>query len=74
MPIYVYKCAACGDVIEKLQKMSEDALVICPTCAKPELQKQLTSSGFALKGNGWYVTDHKNAGTPQSKWKKNPDS
>ncbi len=34
-------------------------LTVCPSCGKPELQKQLTAAGFQLKGSGWYATDFK---------------
>ena len=29
----------------------------CPECGKPELARQISAVGFALKGTGWYVTD-----------------
>jgi putative FmdB family regulatory protein len=59
MPIYAYRCQACGFAKDVLQKMSEDALTICPSCEKASFQKQLTAAGFQLKGSGWYVTDFK---------------
>ncbi len=61
MPIYEYQCGACEHQFEKLQKMSEDPLVDCPECAKPELKKLVSAAGFQLKGSGWYVTDFKNS-------------
>ncbi|MFM6992434.1 MAG: FmdB family zinc ribbon protein [Rhodoferax sp.] len=57
MPIYAYKCDACGFAKDVLQKMSDDALTDCPGCGKPEFKKQVTAAGFQLKGSGWYVTD-----------------
>ena len=57
MPIYAYKCDACGFAKDVLQKMSEDALTECPSCGKSEFKKQVTAAGFQLKGSGWYVTD-----------------
>ena len=59
MPIYEYRCSACGQEHEVLQKVSEPPLTECPACGKPELQKQLTAAGFQLKGSGWYATDFK---------------
>lgn len=59
MPIYEYRCEACGHVLEALQKMSDAALVDCPECSKPELKKQISAAGFRLKGGGWYETDFK---------------
>jgi putative FmdB family regulatory protein len=57
MPIYAYKCDACGFAKDVLQKMSEDTLTDCPSCGKAEFKKQVTAAGFQLKGSGWYVTD-----------------
>jgi putative FmdB family regulatory protein len=57
MPIYAYKCDACGFAKDVLQKMSDDTLTDCPSCGKAEFKKQLTAAGFQLKGSGWYVTD-----------------
>jgi putative FmdB family regulatory protein len=59
MPIYDYRCAACDHELEAIQKMSDDKLVDCPACEKPELKKQLSAAGFRLSGSGWYETDFK---------------
>ena len=57
MPIYAYRCDACGFAKDALQKMSDAPLTECPSCGKPEFKKQVTAAGFQLKGSGWYVTD-----------------
>jgi putative FmdB family regulatory protein len=62
MPIYAYKCDACGHAKDVLQKMSDDALTDCPVCGAPKFNKQLTAPGFQLKGTGWYATDFKGGG------------
>ena len=59
MPIYEYRCAACGHQDEHLQKVSDAPLTKCPACGKPRYQKQLSAAGFQLKGTGWYATDFK---------------
>ncbi|UVW36204.1 zinc ribbon domain-containing protein [SAR92 clade bacterium H455] len=59
MPIYDYRCAACEHELEAIQKMSDNRLVDCPACGKPELKKQLSAAGFRLSGSGWYETDFK---------------
>jgi putative FmdB family regulatory protein len=59
MPIYEYRCNACGQEHEVLQKVSEPPLTDCPACGKPGMQKLLTAAGFQLKGSGWYATDFK---------------
>jgi putative FmdB family regulatory protein len=58
MPIYEYQCAACGQVVEKWQKISEDPLITCPTCGG-SLSKLISNCAFHLKGSGWYVTDYR---------------
>ncbi|WP_454719990.1 MULTISPECIES: FmdB family zinc ribbon protein [Cupriavidus] len=58
MPIYAYRCDACGHGRDVLQKMSDAPLTDCPSCgAAGTFKKQLTAAGFQLKGSGWYVTD-----------------
>ena len=59
MPIYAYKCEACGHAQDVLQKMSDPLLTACPACGAPVFKKQLTAAGFQLKGSGWYATDFK---------------
>ena len=61
MPIYSYKCGACGHESDVLQKISDTPLSECPVCGSDSYTKQLTAAGFVLKGGGWYVTDFKNS-------------
>ena len=63
MPIYEYRCDACGQKLEALQKLSDSPLTDCPACGKPRLSKLLTAAGFQLKGSGWYATDFKSSGS-----------
>ncbi len=62
MPIYEYECKDCGHQLEAIQKISDAPLTECPACGKPSLQKQISASGFRLKGGGWYETDFKKGG------------
>ena len=66
MPIYAYKCNACGFAQDVLQKMSDPVLTACPTCGKSSFAKQLTAAGFQLKGSGWYATDFKGGSSAAS--------
>lgn len=59
MPIYEYECKDCGHQMEAIQKISDAPLSVCPECGKNGLQKQISASGFRLKGGGWYETDFK---------------
>lgn len=59
MPIYEYRCKACGHETEALQKMSDKPLRKCPECGRLQLQKLISAPSFRLKGAGWYETDFK---------------
>ena len=67
MPIYAYRCEACGFAKDVLQSMSAAPLTDCESCGKPEFRKQVTAAGFQLKGSGWYVTDFRNGAAPAAK-------
>ncbi len=60
MPIYEYRCGACGHHLEALQKMSDAPLRKCPDCGKSQLRRLVSAPQFRLKGSGWYETDFKN--------------
>ena len=64
MPIYAYRCTACGHAKDVLQRMSDAQLSVCPACGAPSFEKQVTAAGFQLKGSGWYVTDFKEGAKP----------
>lgn len=67
MPIYEYRCGACGFQKEFLQRISDAQLTDCPECGKSTLSKMVTAAGFQLKGSGWYATDFKNQGGAKPK-------
>ncbi len=62
MPIYEYRCQACGHEFEKLQKISDPVITECPECHQSEVKKLISAAGFRLKGGGWYETDFKQSG------------
>lgn len=62
MPLYEFRCQACGHEIEVLQKISAPPLKDCPSCGASALVKKVTAAGFQLKGTGWYATDFKGSG------------
>ena len=75
MPIYEYRCNACGHKLESLQRPSDAPLVTCPACGTDALAKQLSAAGCQLKGSGWYATDFKNSGSkPPAKDAAKPDA
>lgn len=57
MPLYEYKCLACGSSFEVLQKVNEPRLKKCPKCGG-QLNKILSAPAIQFKGSGWYVTDY----------------
>ncbi len=60
MPIFDFKCEACGCSKELLRKISDAMLTECPECHKETFKKQVSAPSFQLTGSGWYVTDFKN--------------
>lgn len=67
MPIYEYRCGECGFEKEYLQKLSDPAIVDCPSCGKASMSKLISAAGFQLKGTGWYATDFKGGAKPAEK-------
>ena len=67
MPIYPYLCNDCGHEFDRLQKLRDDPLKVCPECGAESLRKKLTAAAFQLKGTGWYETDFKNKGKKEHK-------
>lgn len=65
MPIYAYRCEACGHAKDVLQKISDPVLTVCPSCGASAFKKQVTAAGFQLKGSGWYVTDFRGGAQTQ---------
>jgi len=59
MPIYEYRCDACGHELEALQKISDAPLTECPECKAADLRRLISRPSFRLKGSGWYETDFK---------------
>lgn len=53
MPIYEYRCLACDNVSEAIQKFSDAPLKKCALCGG-KLEKLISRTAFVLKGGGWY--------------------
>ena len=62
MPIYEYRCGACGDEFEVIQKFSEGPLKRCAKCGG-SLEKLLSRTAFLLKGGGWYADGYGGSGS-----------
>lgn len=48
MPLFEYKCRACGEKFEKLVWDRENADIRCPKCGSQQAERQLSS--FATQG------------------------
>lgn len=57
MPLYEYRCSACGRTTEVIQSVHDGPLTVCESCGG-ELKKQVSSPAFQFKGSGWYVSDY----------------
>jgi putative FmdB family regulatory protein len=64
MPLYEYRCGACGHTFELLQKVSERPKIHCPLC-RGKLEKLISRTSFQLKGGGWFAQGY-GAGSPGS--------
>jgi len=62
MPLYEYKCAACGDIFEVRQKFSDEPLTIHEGCGGA-VERLISAPAIQFKGSGWYVTDYARAGS-----------
>jgi putative FmdB family regulatory protein len=62
MPIYEFECTSCGEVFERLQKLSDADPTQCPNCHQESIKRRLTAPAFRLAGSGWYETDFKKEG------------
>jgi putative FmdB family regulatory protein len=57
MPIYEYACDACRNTFEVWQSINDKPLERCPACRAARARRLISTTTFALKGSGWYVTD-----------------
>jgi putative FmdB family regulatory protein len=62
MPIYEFECPDCGEIFERLQKLSDPDPTVCPACGRTHVKRKLTAPAFRLAGSGWYETDFKKDG------------
>jgi putative FmdB family regulatory protein len=58
MPLYEYQCEDCGVRFERLQRMSDEPVKVCPECGG-EVHRLIQPVGIIFKGSGFYVTDNR---------------
>ncbi|HNR97722.1 MAG TPA: zinc ribbon domain-containing protein [Planctomycetota bacterium] len=49
MPIFEYKCNACGHCFEELVLGAQESQVVCPKCKNADVAKQISRTGVAGK-------------------------
>lgn len=63
MPLYEYRCEACGGAEEKLESFSAPMEHDCPQCAATNgMKRQLSAAAFNLSGGGWYAEGYSASG------------
>jgi len=58
VPIYEYRCTACGHTFEVVQKFSDAPRSACEVC-DGAVEKVLHPVAIHFKGSGFYTTDYK---------------
>jgi putative FmdB family regulatory protein len=61
MPLYEYRCEACNQVFEAMQKFSDEPLTVHENCGG-RVERLISAPAFHLKGSGWYITDYARSG------------
>ena len=58
MPVYEYQCEKCKEVMEVLQKVSDEPLTECEKCGG-KVEKLFNSMNIHIYGPGIHSTDNK---------------
>jgi putative FmdB family regulatory protein len=61
LPLYEYRCTACGYSFEKIQSFSAKPETECPKC-QGVLIRPVTAPALRFEGAGWYVNDYAGKG------------
>lgn len=63
MPIYHYRCDACGHEFQHKQRMSDEPLRVCPQC-EGAVRRIIQPVGVIFRGSGFYITDNRQVSSP----------
>ena len=66
VPLYEYRCTACGHVFEKIQSFNAPETMACPFCEGAS-ERLLSAPAIQFKGSGFYLTDYGKSGAGASK-------
>jgi putative FmdB family regulatory protein len=58
VPIYDYRCDACGHAFSAVQAMTEAPLERCPQCGSRP-RRVPSRPAIVFKGSGWHITDYR---------------
>jgi putative FmdB family regulatory protein len=62
VPVYEYRCTACGHRIDILHGVSESGPNFCPECgAERTMRKAISAPSIHFKGSGWAKKDRASA-------------
>ncbi len=68
MPLYEYRCEACGEKEERLESYAASEQHDCPECgASNGMKRQMSVAAFALSGGGWYKQGYGEAAKAEAK-------
>lgn len=75
MPLYEYRCEACGAKEERLQSFSAPMTHDCPKCGLAEaMHREISRTAFVLSGSGWYAGGYGESEKAPSKGSKAPET
>jgi putative FmdB family regulatory protein len=72
MPIYEYRCRACGQEFETIQRVGSRSRRKCPACSG-RLEKLVSRTAFQLEGGGWFEQGYSDPARPQDPGKNNEE-
>ncbi len=73
MPIYRFRCTACGNEFRELVGYGDGNNVACPSCGGNKVERLLPRFGVIYKGSGFYTTEYKRKGNQESSAGKDGD-
>jgi len=66
MPLYDYRCEACGKVTEIRHGFNETHAEPCPHCGGASMVRVFNAAPIIFNGSGFYVTDSRPAAKSES--------
>ena len=60
MITYTYRCRNCGKEFDKVQRITDSPVKVCPYCGEESLEMVISGgSGFILRGSQWLSFEKK---------------